>query len=33
MNLLEYNGFAPDGAVKESGFGNAKEVRYRLELA
>ena len=31
--FYEKRGFAADGAVKDSGFGNAKEVRYRLELA
>ena len=30
--FYEKFGFAADGAVKDSGFGNAKEVRYRLEF-
>jgi len=30
--FYEKHGFALDGAVKDSGFGNAKEVRYRRKL-
>lgn len=30
--FYEKCGFVVGGAVKDSGFGNAKEVRYRLEL-
>lgn len=30
--FYEKHGFAPDGAVKDSGFGDAKEVRYRRKL-
>ncbi len=30
--FYEKHGFVTDSAVKDSGFGNAKEVRYRLEL-
>ena len=29
--FYEKYGFAFDGAVRDSGLGNAKEVRYRLE--
>jgi RimJ/RimL family protein N-acetyltransferase len=30
--FYEKCGFVVDGAVKESGFNNAKEIRYKLEL-
>lgn len=30
--FYEKFGLAADSAVKDSGFGNAKEVRYRLEF-
>ena len=30
--FYEKYGFVADGAVKDSGFGNAKEVRYKLEI-
>lgn len=32
QRFYEKNGFVADGATKESGLGNAKEMRYRLAL-